>query len=94
MLEYADDASTRVHVLRTPLGFSLHYNPRTSVRGGGVIFMISDMFSVEVFQSPQYWSFEALCILVKNSYIGVSANVVCTVLPEVQLHFLMKFKIV
>ena len=50
----------------TPPGVSLHHNHRLSGRGGGVAFIVSDMFSVEVFQLPQFQSFETLCILVRN----------------------------
>ena len=63
--------------------FSLHHNPRLCGMGSEVVFLDSDMFSVEVFQSLQYPML--LSILVKHSFTGIAANyVLYVVLSEVK----------
>ena len=70
------------------LEFPLHHNPRLCGMGSEVAFLISDMFSVEVFPISN-----ALSNLVKHSFTGTAANyVLYVVLSEVKLIFFVMNK--
>ena len=50
-----------------PYGFCLYRHPRHSGRGGGVAFLVPETYKVEIIHTPQYQSFEVICIVIKHS---------------------------
>ena len=62
-----------------PNGFCLYHHPRRSGRGGGVAFLVPEIYKVEIIHTPQYQSFEVICIVIKHS--SLSANFVCIYRP-------------
>ena len=63
----------------SPPGFSLFHCPRPSGRGGGVAFLVRESFKVEIINTPKFMSFEAICILVKHSFM--TTNFICIYRP-------------
>ena len=63
----------------SPPDLSLFHCPRPSGRGGGVAFLVRETFKVEIFHTPKFMSFEAICILVKHS--SITANFICIYRP-------------
>ena len=63
-----------------PTGFSLFHCPRSSGRCGGVAFLVRETFKVEIIHTPKFLSFEAICILVKQS--SITANFICIYHPH------------
>ena len=45
----------------SPTGYTFHHRPRPVARGGGVGFLISKLFKVNLHTSPDYNSFESMC---------------------------------
>ena len=62
-----------------PYGFCLYHHPRRSGRGGGVAFLVPATYKVEIIHTPQYQSFEVICIVIKHS--PISANFICIYHP-------------
>ena len=58
-----------------PNCFCLYHHPRRSGRGGGVAFLVPEIYKVEIIHTPQYQSFEVICIVIKHS--SLSANFIC-----------------
>ena len=51
----------------SPPGYSFRHWPRPVGRGGGVGFLISKLFNVNLHTSPDYTSFESMCVNISNS---------------------------
>ena len=62
-----------------PYGFCLYHHPRHSGRGGGVAFLVPQTYKVEFIHTPQYQSFEVICIVIKH--LSISANFKCIYRP-------------
>ena len=50
----------------SPPGYTFHHRPRPVGRGGGVGFLISNIFYVNLHTSPAYTSFESVCVNIPN----------------------------
>ena len=56
----------------SPPGYTFHHRPRPVGRGGGVGFLISKLFNVTPYTSPDYTTFESICLNISNScFCGV-----------------------
>ena len=51
----------------SPPGYTFHHRPPPVGRGGGVGFLFSKLFKLSLHTSPEYTSFEAMCINISNS---------------------------
>ena len=51
----------------SPPGYTFHHRPRPVGRGGGVGFLISKLFNVTLYTSPDYTTFEFICLNISNS---------------------------
>ena len=55
-----------------PYGVCLYHHPRHSGRGGGVAFLVPVTYKVKRIHTPQYQSFEVICIVIKHYFLSVS----------------------
>ena len=51
----------------SPPGYTFHHRPRPVGRCGGVGFLISNLFNVNLYTSPDYTTFESICLNISNS---------------------------
>ena len=63
----------------SPSGYTFHRRPRSGRRGGGVGFLVSKQFNVNLHSNPEYFSFDS--ISVEISYSSFSAYFVCIYRP-------------
>ena len=61
-------------------GFCLYHHPRHSGRGDGVAFLVPETYKVEIINTPEYQSFEVICIVIKHP--STSANFICIYRPR------------
>ena len=54
----------------SPPGYVFHHKPRPVGRGGGVGFLVSKQFKVKLQPSPNYTTFESMCLNISNSCSG------------------------
>ena len=52
----------------SPPDYIFHHRPRPVGRGGGVGFLISKLFNVNLHTSPHNTSFESICVNISNSW--------------------------
>ena len=62
-----------------PYGSCLYHHPHNLSRGGGVVFLVPETYKVEIIHTPQYQSFEVICIVIKHS--SISVNFICIYRP-------------
>jgi exonuclease III len=63
----------------SPPGYVFHHKPRPVGRGGGVGFLVSKQFKVNLQPSPNYTTFESMCLNISNSCF--SGHFICIYRP-------------
>ncbi len=75
----------------SPSSFTFHHRPCSVGRGGGVGFLVSKQFKVNLHSNPDYSSFEAICAEISDS--SFSAYFVCNYRPPGHpAHFFEEFQ--
>ena len=80
LLRPGSDLTTQLIVLPT---FPFHHKPRPVGRGGGFGFLISKLFKVNLHTSPDYSSFQSICVDISNPCF--SGYIICFYHPPCHL---------